>query len=382
MNDNKSFETVELFKPIELTSIDGIEGPKPIEEPKLIAEPIEMKPVAEPKPVIAPIESKPVVEPQKTEVKKKQSFMDKLYKGDYVQDEFDRDGFNQGGFDQSGFDQGGFDQNSNTNNSRNAAGIDLSYFYSNAGEEKVKQARDRKKREVYVVAAMFFLMFIVAAIAFKNGSSRRNKEKSINNPVQNTVQKEVGTNDYARQDEIYGIMDYDPTGSQATEFFDISHDVIEYTGPYERVLYFEYTPKLDNKVLMIEVEMVDRYGNSLGTVTAYKKNVPMGEKAIIDIPFSINQFTELPGITYNIRAEGYTLQTPEGDKNIPGMEQTDDILSVSIDGGLNVSKDAFLVLYKNGRVVSVMYGTPGYNNNGKAIFFLGDIDYDNFEVFY
>ena len=79
MNDNKSFETVELFSPIELTPIDGIEGPKPIDELKLIAEPIEMKPVVEPKQVTAPTASKPVVEPQKTEVKKIPSLMDKLY---------------------------------------------------------------------------------------------------------------------------------------------------------------------------------------------------------------------------------------------------------------------------------------------------------------
>ena len=408
MNDNdKSFETVELFSPIELTPIDGIEGPKTIEGPKPVAElnPVadtksvaEHTPVAEPKPVTEPAEQKPVAEPEKAGGSSKwdavlKNSKPELYQqdfdGQYDQSGFDQDSFDQGSFTQGSFDQGGFNQNGQFYNgnrdqaSQKAAGIDLSYFYNNTNELKRKRELEAKKIQVFVVAGIFFVAFIVGFIGFRRGAGSKKQDKNINDPLQNiAVEKQVATNDYARQDVIYGTIDYDTTGAQANQFFDISSKVIEYTGPYERTLYFEYTPKEDNKVLRMEVEMVDRYGNSMGTVVAFKKNVPAGEKAIIDIPFGIDQFTELVGVTYNITAEGYTLANPEENKNIPAMEQTDDILYVSIDGGLNVTKDAFVVFYKNGRVCNVMYGSPSYNSNGRATFYLGDIDYDDFEVFY
>lgn len=363
MNDNdKSFETVELFSPIELTPIDGIEGPKPVTELNPVAD---TKPVTEMKFVLdsnPATEPKPVAKPGKDGGSSKWDAVLRNSKPEFYQQDFD------GQYDQA---------------SQKAAGIDLSYFYNNTDELKRKREQEAKKKQVLVVAGIFFVAFIVAFIGFRRGAGSKKQDKNINNPLQNiAVEKQVATNDYARQDVIYGTIDYDTTGAQANQFFDISSKVIEYTGPYERTLYFEYTPKEDNKVLRMEVEMVDRYGNSMGTVVAFKKNVPAGEKAIIDIPFGIDQFTELTGITYNIKAEGYTLSNPEENKNIPAMEQTDDVLYVSIEGGLNVVKDAFAVFYKNGRVCNVMYGSPSYNSDGRATFYLGDIDYDNFEVFY
>lgn len=339
MTDNKSFETVELFNPIELTPIDGIEMPKPVAMPDPVAEP---KPVAEQKTVAM---QKPAAEKELVVVPEKA-------KGD----------------------RGGFDQG----RSPNAADIDLKYFYKDIDAQKRKQEEDRKKKNLLLGVGVFCMAFIVAAIGFKRGASRRSNETNINVPVQ----KVIATNDYARQDEVYGTISFDPSGDQSAQFFDISPEVIEYTGPFERTLFFEYTPKADNKVLRVEVEMLDRYGNSLGTVGAFKKNVPAGEKAIIDIPFGIDQFIELNGITYNITTECYTLLTPEGDKNIVSTEQADDVLSVTIEGGLNVDRDAYVVFYKDGRVCSVMRGVPSYNSNGKATFYLGDIDYDNYEVFY
>ena len=339
MTDNKSFETVELFNPIELTPIDGIEMPKPVAMPDPVAE---AKPVAEQKTVAM---QKPAAEKELVVVPEKA--------------EGDRGGFDQG-------------------RSPNAADIDLKYFYKDIDAQKRKQEEDRKKKNLLLGVGVFCMAFIVAAIGFKRGASRRSNETNINVPVQ----KVIATNDYARQDEVYGTISFDPSGDQSAQFFDISPEVIEYTGPFERTLFFEYTPKADNKVLRVEVEMLDRYGNSLGTVGAFKKNVPAGEKAIIDIPFGIDQFIELNGITYNITTECYTLLTPEGDKNIVSTEQADDVLSVTIEGGLNVDRDAYVVFYKDGRVCSVMRGVPSYNSNGKATFYLGDIDYDNYEVFY
>lgn len=363
MTDNKSFETVELFNPIELTPIDGIEMPKPVAMPDPVAE---AKPVAEQKTVAVQkpaAEKEPVVVPEKAEVG---SIWDEIHKKSATE-------FYQQGNDVH-YDRGGFDQG----RSPNAADIDLKYFYKDIDAQKRKQEEDRKKKNLLLGVGVFCMAFIVAAIGFKRGASRRSNETNINVPVQ----KVIATNDYARQDEVYGTISFDPSGDQSAQFFDISPEVIEYTGPFERTLFFEYTPKADNKVLRVEVEMLDRYGNSLGTVGAFKKNVPAGEKAIIDIPFGIDQFIELNGITYNITTECYTLLTPEGDKNIVSTEQADDVLSVTIEGGLNVDRDAYVVFYKDGRVCSVMRGVPSYNSNGKATFYLGDIDYDNYEVFY
>ena len=362
MTDNKSFETVELFNPIELTPIDGMEGPKPVAMPDPVAE---KEPVEEPKTVAV---QKPAVEKEPVEVPEKA-------KGSSIWDEIHKKStpeFYQQGNDVQ-YDRGGFDQGS----SPNAADIDLKNFYKNINEQKRKQEEDKKKRDLRLVGGIFFLVFVVAAIGFKRGASRRSNETDINVPVQ----KMIATNDYARQDEVYGTISFDPTGVQSAQFFDISPEVIEYTGPFERTLFFEYTPKADNKVLRVEVEMLDRYGNSLGTVSAFKKNVPAGETAIIDSSFGIDQFIELNGITYKITTEGYTLQTPEDNKNIVSTEQADDVLAVTIEGGLNVDRDAYVVFYKNGRVCSVMRGVPSYNSNGKAVFYLGDIDFDNYEVF-
>ena len=347
MTDKNSFETVELLKPIELTPIEGIEGAKPITEPTPVVEP---KPVTEPEPIA---ESKPVAEPEKAGGN---STWDAVHKNCHTE------------FYQQDFDQ---------ENSQKAADIDLSCFY-NAEEKKRKQALDKRKRDVYFVSVIVFLAFIVAAIGFSRGANRRSNKQDINN----SVQKQVTTNDYAQQDDVYGFMYFDASGTQADEFFYISPDVIEYTGPFERVLYFEYTPKSDNKVLRVGVEMLDSYGNSIGNVVAFKKNVPAGETAIVAIPFGIDQLTELNGITYNIEMEGYTLQTPEDNKNIVSTEQSDDVLYVTIEGGLNVDKDAYVVFYKDGRVSSVMSGVPQYNSDGRATFYIGDIDFDNYEVFY
>lgn len=339
MTDKNSFETVELLKPIELTPIEGIEGAKPITEPT---------PVVEPKPVV-----EHVVETVKAGGS---STWDAVLNKSHTE------------FYQQDFDQ---------ENSQKAADIDLSCFY-NAEEQKRKQALDKRKRDVYLVSVIVFLAFIVAAIGFSRGANRRSNKQDINN----SVQKQVTTNDYARQDDVYGFMYFDASGTQAADFFYISPDVIEYTGPFERVLYFEYTPKSDNKVLRVGVEMLDSYGNSIGNVVAFKKNVPAGETAIVAIPFGIDQLTELNGITYNIEMEGYTLQTPEDNKNIVSTEQSDDVLYVTIEGGLNVDKDAYVVFYKDGRVCSVMSGVPKYNSDGRATFYIGDIDFDNYEVFY
>ena len=68
MTDNKSFETVELFNPIELTPIDGIEMPKSVAMPDPVAE---AKPVAEQKTVAMQkpaAEKEPVEVPEKAEV--------------------------------------------------------------------------------------------------------------------------------------------------------------------------------------------------------------------------------------------------------------------------------------------------------------------------
>ena len=67
------------------------------------------------------------------------------------------------------------------------------------------------------------MAFIVAAIGFKRGASRRSNETNINVPVQ----KVIATNDYARQDEVYGTISFDPSGDQSAQFFDISPEVIE-----------------------------------------------------------------------------------------------------------------------------------------------------------
>lgn len=369
MTDKNSFETVELFKPIELTPIDGIEVSKPVAEP----EPVEVpKQVAEARQVVEPVaEQKPVTEHVTETVKAGgNSTWDAVRKNsspEFYQQDFDGQ-YDQGSFNQESFTQG---------NTQKAADIDLSCFY-NAEEQKRKQALDKRKRDVYLVSVIVFLAFIVAAIGFSRGANRRSNKQDINN----SVQKQVTTNDYARQDDVYGFMYFDASGTQADEFFYISPDVIEYTGPFERVLYFEYTPKSDNKVLRVGVEMLDSYGNSIGNVVAFKKNVPAGETAIVAIPFGIDQLTELNGITYNIEMEGYTLLTPEDNKNIVSTEQSDDVLYVTIEGGLNVDKEAYVVFYKDGRVCSVMRGLPKYNSDGRATFYIGDIDFDNYEVFY
>ena len=357
MTDKNSFETIELFKPVPLIQIDG-------NEPMDVKEEANAAQVSVETPVVNSVaDPKPVAEPDKAVISSKWDEIHKKCQPEYYQPDIDVQ-YNNGGPERG--------------SSPNAADIDLSFFYNNAGELKRNRDRGVRKRDVYLVAGVFFLASVVAFIAFMRGATRRSNENQINN----AVQKEIATNDYARQDVVYGTFYFNSTGTQANEFFDISPEVIECTEPFERILFFEYTPKEADKVLRVEVEMLDSYGNSLGTVVAFKKNVPAGETAIIDVPFGIDQFTELNGITYNINMEGYTLQTPEDDKNIVSTEQADDMLYVSIEGGLNVSKDAFVVFYKNGRVCSVMCGTPGYNSNGIASFYLGDIDYDSYEVFY
>ena len=101
MTDNKSFETVELFNPIELTPIDGIEMPKPVAMPEPVAE---QKTVAVQKPAA---EKEPVAVPEKA---KGSSIWDEIHKKSAP--EFYQQG-NDVQYDQSGLNQGNYDQNKN-----------------------------------------------------------------------------------------------------------------------------------------------------------------------------------------------------------------------------------------------------------------------------
>lgn len=336
--DFQSFETVDLFSPVELTPIQGIESPfkapEKAEEPKKAPENGEDIPQKE-----APAD-------------------------DGMFNPFQDDAWRH------------YKYNNET------AGDPRRFFREEEDLRRKLREKDRRRNQLLAIGIIFSLlmMVIIHVIRFYISNSRnQTDDRVIGYPADKDV---IVLNDYLGQDDVYGTLSLDAESVPSSDLVKINPDVIEYTGMYYRSLYFTVTPKVDNVVTEITVEMIDRYGNSFGKCINVMDEIPAGKESIVEISFGINPNDDLNGVSYELDFNIFQVEEELSKKNITGITGQDELVWAKIEGDETVSKYAYAVFYKDGKVVSVQCEYAHDTLEGLVLFETGKIDFDYFKIFY
>ena len=259
-NKNQSFEMVDLISPIDLAPIQGIASPFetkddditiPLENPE--------KKIATPEPV------------------KKQAIEDEFK--DY--DEIDQTQGRYQGTDKM-FNPFQEDAWRTYQYNNDASGDPLRFYREEEALKKKLENSRRLKKGVFITAIIFGLLMMVIVILIRRYVSNNFLEVNYNSWIEDVEAEPVEDNkvimnDYLGQPDVYGTLELDTEKLPATDLVEISPEVIEFTGMYERSLYFKITPQKDKVVFEVYVEMIDKYGNSYGKVYGYTDKVPKGK---------------------------------------------------------------------------------------------------------
>ncbi|MBR5179600.1 MAG: hypothetical protein IKW90_12490 [Lachnospiraceae bacterium] len=338
-NDFKSFETVELLSPIELTPIQGIENPLDLTESD--------------KQKNTNTSGSPKENRKSTGYEKFDE--EKIFENEYF---------------------------SGTQNR------DPNRFYYE--EERLrKDLQEKKKRDarVLLVVIISILCIITACLSFASKRAMQSRiydEISQTNPVSKEYDYTNPNIDYSKQDPTYGVLTIDNKNWLEDGIVKIDPEIIEYTSPYERTLYFKVYPKMDEVTVELSVEMVNNGINaSYGTVNSSKFSIPKGKAGLIPVTFYINPDTDLKDIVYNINWSAFASYQGIEASEITNVEETPGHISITVKGGGTLTKEAYVVLYKNGKVVSVLDNFGAYYVKESVMdFYTLDVDYDSYEVFY
>lgn len=245
-----------------------------------------------------------------------------------------------------------------------------------------RKSRDKKRtrNELIVIGIIFSLLMLVIIYVIRFSivnSFNEKKNKVISNDAgKNTVVM----NNYIGQDEIYGKIGFDEI--PVSDLAEFNPEIIEYTGMYERSLYFMATPKENNVVVEVEVEMIDRYGNSSEKIVNSMVGVPAGREGILQVSFGIKPYDDLNGVTYRINCNAFQVDTEIPCKDITEVHGQDGVLWVKIEGDETANKYAYVVFYKDENVVSVLYEPARHGLEDIAVFETGQIDFDYMKIYY
>lgn len=324
-NDFKTFETVELLSPIELAPIQGIENPLGL-----------------------------------TETGKKET------NKDTGSERFD---------DKKVLENEYFSETKNLDPNR--------FYYEEERLRKNLQEKKKKESRLILVGIIGVLCLITVYLSFMAKRNRMMEENSRKLPETYEHDYTKQNIDYTKQDPVYGLLEFDSDTKLEDSVVRIGKDIIEYTSPYERTLYFTVYPKMDKVTVEVGVEMVDEFGNSCGTVYNSKEALPYGKPGIIPITFYLDPDEELNGMAYNINWSSFASYQDTKYPEITNIEETPGCITVTIEGGNVLDRGAYVVLYKNGNVVSVLRNSVAYYlKEAEISFYTMNVDYDSFEVYY
>ena len=245
-----------------------------------------------------------------------------------------------------------------------------------------RKLRDKKKNRNHLIAIgiIFSLLMLVIIYVIRFSITNNFNEKKIPVLSEDTGKNTIVMNNYIGQDEIYGKIGFDEI--PVSDLAEFNPEIIEYTGMYERSLYFMATPKENNVVVEVEVEMIDRYGNSSEKIVNSMVGVPAGREGILQISFGIKPYDDLNGVTYRINCNAFKVNREISYKDITEVHGQDGLLWVKIEGDESVNKYAYAVFYKNENVVSVLYESARHDLEDIAVFETGKIDYDSVKIYY
>ena len=337
-NDFKPFETVDLLSPAELMPIQGIENP---------------------------------LEPAETGKQENNN----------TSGPSDENRSNSG-FEE--FDEGKVFENEYFSGTEN---LDPNRFFYEE-DRLIKEFQEKKKRAAHIVLvaiiAVLCIVTVVLSFAIKRITNNRVIDESSQAIEEKNAYDYTKPNiDYSKQDPVYGVLTIDNNEWLEDGIVRFDPEIIEYTSPYERTLYFKVYPKMDEVTVELSVEMINGYDVSYGTARITKSTIPKGKAGLIPITFYINPDTDLNNIKYSIKWSAFSSYQGAKCPNITKIEEKPGCISVTVEGDNITPKEAYVVLYNNGKVASVLKNQGAYYVKEIVMdFYTMNEYYDSFEVFY
>ena len=363
MTDNKAFETVELLQPISLMQIDGSDLMDAKDEAKVAQATAEADSVIADNSVAV---NKTTDVDNNTDVK-------------------------------------------NTTDHSSEQNIHKDYSYTDNGPQKIildpkelvgnnRESAEKQDYQKHNYAARFFivcligicLLFAVLMVRSFKAVTKNTDVDSTYNPILVSEGDNTGRFIYNGassliQDPIYTEMYFNADEIDADLPVIINNRCIEYTSSTTRTLFFSATPTEENIGLMINVEMIDKYGNSLGNHANSSFGVAAGDEYMIPVFFDLAPDFDLNGVTYKINAQTFTERDHAMIRKIIDVNEAEKghfFITYECDAYYNL--DSYVVLYKNGKVVDILFGYGDPDGMGKAVveLYKENADYDSFKVYY
>ena len=348
MTDKNSFETVELLKPISLIQIDGIE-------------PVDVKDEAEA--VQVPVKANGIIADNAVTVS---GASDVKIKADVEKP---------------------------IGNSVEKLPVDPKKLLDDTqdlGEKQDYQKHNYAARFIIICVIVIGLLFTLIMVrSFKN-SDRHTVADSNYNPILVSQGADDSRFLYIggaglNAVPVYTEMDFDAGEIDADLPVIINHRCVEYTDSSSRILYFTATLTSEDVGLMLNVEMFDRHGNSLGASSNSNSDEAAGQEFMIPIFFDISPNLDLSGVTYKIKAETFKNQEQGFFRTITNVTEAEKgRFVITCEGTAFCGMKTYVVMYKNGKVVDILLGYGDFDETGEAVVevYKGGVDYDTYKVFY
>ena len=353
MNDKevKSFDTVDLLAPMDLIPIQGIESPA----------------------LKVETESK-----QEANTKTEKSTWDNVSK--HV-----NEGTN-GYYQDFGNDQN-LEYHNNRNSSRQYRNLNIDPEKIFREEEALRNNLDRQKtkKNIFVIMIFAFIICFIALLSIMKGAKDRIAERDKNKFANDAVSE---VEDIEKTD-TYGIMEMN-ANELNSEFVTFEKEIIEHSSVLDRSLYFKATPKTDNVVITLTVEMIDSYGNTIEKAVGSTSNIPKGGKGLVKVSFEKYISQDILGVSYKITCDSYALEGAPFASIIVGSKEDENYIFVTKEGGNFANKDAYIIFYKDGAISYIMFNSnyldnsddPENKDHAVIYFYTRYVDYDSYEIYY
>jgi hypothetical protein len=215
----------------------------------------------------------------------------------------------------------------------------------------------------------------------KDRIAERDKNKFANDAV-----SEVGD---IEKTDTYGIMEMN-ANELNSEFVNFEKEIIEHSSALDRSLYFKATPKTDNVVITLTVEMIDSYGNTIEKAVGSTSNIPKGGKGLVKVSFEKYISQDILGVSYKITCDSYALEGAPFASIIVGSKEDENYIFVTKEGGNFANKDAYIIFYKDGAISYIMFNSnyldnadnPENKTYAVIYFYTRYVDYDSYEIYY
>ena len=353
MNDKevKSFDTVDLLAPMDLIPIQGIESPA-----------------------------------LKVETERKQEANTKTEKSTWDNVSMHVNEGTNGYYQDFDNDQD-FEYQNNRNSSRQYRNLNIDPEKIFREEEALRNNLDRQKtkKNIFVIMIFAFIICFIALLSIMKGAKDRIAERDKNKFANDAV-SEVGD---IEKTDTYGIMEMN-ANELNSEFVNFETEIIEHSSALDRSLYFKATPKTDNVVITLTVEMIDSYGNTIEKAVGSTSNISKGGKGLVKVSFEKYISQDILGVSYKITCDSYALEGAPFASIIVGSKEDENYIFVTKEGGNFANKDAYIIFYKDGAISYIMFNSnyvdnsddPENKDHAVIYFYTRYVDYDSYEIYY